>query len=198
MPATTMPRSGFRKELTAMANGFGTAFPAGSNLSVNGQSESQSSIVTALQAVLALFGNVDTAVQAAKSTRLVLQAALPGAHQFVELLKAALVANFGKGNPALVAFGIGTAKPRQLTVEQKTAQKAKAKATRELRGTMGSRQKADVKFQGQAAVQTTLSGTPTGGGSATSPTGSSNAGASNTPAASGNASGSGSTPASGS
>ena len=181
-----------------MASGFGTAFPQGSVLQVNGQSESQSSIIAALQAVLLLFGNVDTAVQAAKSTRLVLQAALPGAHQFVEFLKAALVANFGKGNPALVAFGLSGTKPRQLTVEQKTARKAKAQATRDLRGTKGSRQKADVKFQGQIAVQTSVSGTPTSGGSATSPTGSSSAGASTTPAASGNASGSGSTPASGS
>jgi hypothetical protein len=197
MPATTQPGSGFRKELTAMANGFGTAFPQGSVLQVNGQSESQSSIVTALQAVLALFANVDTAVQAAKSTRLVLQAALPGAHQFVELLKAALVANFGKGNPALVAFGLSGTKRRQLTVEQKTAQKAKAQATRDLRGTKGSRQKAGVKFTGTIQVQTSQSGTQTGGGSATSPTSGSSAGASNTPAASGNASGSGSTSSSG-
>jgi hypothetical protein len=186
------PSKAFRKEITTVANGIGTQLPSGSAIVVNGQSISQASILTTLQAVLALYGNVDTTVQAEKSSRLVLQAALPVAHQFLVALKAALVGYFGKGNPALVAFGYSASKPRQLTAEQITARTAKAKATRELRGTLGSRQKLAVKFQGQVQVQTSLSGTQTGGGNP-SPAGSSSAGATATPAASGNASGSGST-----
>ena len=174
------PQKTFRKEVTALASGFGSQFPDGSAMVVNGQSMDKSSIVAALQALMVLFGNVDASVQSVKSNRLALEAALPVAHQFAMGLKAALVAFFGRGNPVLEAFGFNLAKPHQLTVEQKTARKAKAAETRKLRGTGGKRQKAAVKFTGKVQVQTTVSGSETSGGN-TSPTGSGTAGPGSTP-----------------
>jgi len=182
------PRKGFRKEVTLLASGFGFSFPDGSSLSVNGQSMDKSSILAALQAALVLYGNLDAAVQQAKSSRVALEAALPVIHQFVVALKGGLVCIYGKGNPALEAYGFNLVKPRQLTVEQKTARKEKAKRTRALRGTGGKRQKQAVVFTGQIEVQAHVAGTEVAGGSL--------AGAQGSPAGSGNA-GSGGTPSSG-
>jgi len=128
--------------------------------------------------------DIDRAVQAAKSSRLPLQAALPGLHQYVVALKAALVGYFGKGNPALAAFGISASKPKQLTAAQKTARAAKAAETRKQRGTLGKRQKEQVKFQGQIEVQANVAGTPVSGGNATSPASASSAGQSSPPSGS--------------
>ncbi|MHB8418428.1 MAG: hypothetical protein ACYDCL_10160 [Myxococcales bacterium] len=166
--AASRPAKGLRKAVTAMASGFGTSFPSGATIMANGQSMSQTSILSALQAGLLLYAAVDQAVAQAKQSRLPLQAALPGLHTLVQGLRAALIAYFGKGNPVLEAFGISAAKPRQLTAEQKAARSAKAKATRSLRGTAGKRQKADVKFVGTANVQTQLSGVPAAGGNPSS------------------------------
>ncbi|MHB8416511.1 MAG: hypothetical protein ACYDCL_00440 [Myxococcales bacterium] len=184
IPGVSKAKGGVRTEVTAVANGIGTSFPAGATIVVDGQSYSQASLLAALQAALALYSAVDTAVQALKNQRLALRAALPDVRQLLAGIKAALVAYFGKGNPVLEAFGFNLQKPRQLNVEQKLARKEKAAATRKLRGTTGKRQKQGVKYQGQVDVQATLSsGTQPAGsnsssaGAAAVPAGSNTAGA---------------------
>ena len=191
----TKAKRGARTEVTLVATGLGTQIPDGSAITVRGVPVSKAQLLAQCAAALALFANVDAAVQALKNERLALEAGLPDVRQFLSDLRAALVAHFGRGNPVLVAFGFSVKKPRQLTVEQKLARKEKALQTRDLRGTKGPRQKQNVVFQGKVDVQTSVSGTPTSGGN-TSPTGSSSAGAPSTPSGSGTA-GPGSTPTSG-
>jgi hypothetical protein len=188
----TKPGSGFRNEITAVVAGISSQLLDDTTLVVNGQTVTQSSLLTSFGNVLSLYGAVAAADQQLKSQRLALEAALPAAHQLYTGLKAALVGVFGKGNPALVAFGFGP-KPRALTVEQKVAATTKAKATRKQRGTQGKVQKAQNTFTGTVAVQTSVSGTSAAGGNAPATSGSS-AGVSSTPSAgSGTANGSGST-----
>ncbi len=178
-PATTQPRHGFRSEVATIVAAL-VNIPAGSTVMVAGQSLTKTGILAVYQPLLDLFAEIDAGVQSLKSQRLALQAALPAAHQFTVNLRAGLVALFGKGNPVLESFGFSGTKPHKLTVEQKTARKAKAAETRALRGTGGKRQKAAVKYTGQIEVQTVKSGAPAAGGSP-SPTGSSQAGAGSTP-----------------
>ena len=190
--AGTKAKRGLRTEVTTVFNGIGSQLPDDSNLVVSGTPVSKQSLLTAFAAVLALFADVDTAVQAAKNQRLALTAATPAARQLLANVKAAVVALFGKGNPALAAFGFSGTQPRQLTTEQKFVRDVKAKATRLQRGTLGPRKKQSVKFQGQVQVQANVAGTQTSGGNA--PATSGNAGAaSNTPAAGASPSGSGNT-----
>ncbi len=141
-------------------------------------------VVAALQAVLALFADVDAGVQSLKQERLALKAALPGAHQLMVNLKAFLVSFLGKGNPSLAAFGIVEKPRRKLTPAEKAASAAKALATRELRGTLGKRAKQRVKFTGQVEVQTVMkpSGAPIAGLTALAPGGDTGA-SSSTPSA---------------
>ena len=177
VPAATMPRGGFREEVAVFAAAIGTQFPDGSTVSVAGQSMSKQSILAALAVVQALYANVDAGVQSLKQERLALTATLPGAHQFIGNLKAMLIGFFGKGNPVLESFGL-VRKPRQLSAAEKTARALKAKETRKLRGTGGSRQQAAKKFTGKVEVATTVSPSETSGGNAPAAGGSS-AGASN-------------------
>jgi hypothetical protein len=165
-------------------NGIGSQLPDGSTLLVNGTAISKQNLLTSFAAVLAVFAGIDTAAQALKSQRLALTAQTPAVRKQLANVKAAIVALFGKGNPALVAFGYSGTKPRQLTPEQSLVRKQKAAATRLLRGTTGKRVKAQTKFSGTVSVQTSLSGTPTVGGNAPA-TSSTTAGAVSTPAVSG-------------
>jgi len=182
--AGTTAKRGFRTELTQVVAGIGTQFPDGSSIVVNGVVWSKQQLLSALAVLLALFANIDAGASTLKSQRLALKAASPDGRKLLSNIKTALVAFFGKGNPALVAFGFSGTKPRQLTAEQKLASKEKAAATRALRGTGGKRQKAAKTFTGTVQVQTTLSGTQAASGNAPA-TSSSTAGASSTPAVSG-------------
>ncbi len=159
---------------------MGTQIPDGSTVLVTGTPVSKQNLIAQFVAFLALFADVDTAAQALQNQRQALTAATPSARLLLAHVKAALVALFGKGNPALVAFGFSGTKPKQLTAAEKTARVAKAKATRDLRGTGGKRQKAGVKFTGQVEVQTHVSGTPAAGGN--TPAASTSPGAAGAPA----------------
>jgi hypothetical protein len=182
--AGTKAKRGLRTEITTVYNGIGSQLPDGSTLLVSGTPIPKQTLLTTFAAVLADYADIDAAAQALKSQRLALKAATPAARQLLASVKAALVALFGKGNPALVAFGYSGTKPRQLTSVQKVARKEKASQTRILRGTKGPRAIRDVKFQGQVQVQTSVSGTPTQGGNAPA-TSSNTAGAVSTPTVSG-------------
>ncbi len=159
IPAKVKTNS-LRNEVTQLASGIGTQFPSpSSTLPVKGQSMTRDQLLGALAALAGLFTAVDNARQELKSQLLALQAATPGAREQIADIKAALVAFFGRGNPVLEHFGIQPRKARKLTGQQMTVKQAKANATRSKRGTLGPRVKKSVKFEGQVAVQTKLSGT---------------------------------------
>ena len=142
--------------------------PDGSSISLGGQSLTKAQILGELQPTLDLFSAVDAQVKAIQKARLDLAAALPATHQFVKSLEAAIVNALGPGNPELDSFGIKTGKKRPLTAEQKFLREQKAAKTRLIRGTLGKRQKQDVKFKGELQAQSVEStGTQSGGGNAT-------------------------------
>jgi hypothetical protein len=62
--------------------------------------------------------------------------------------------SFGETSPVLADFGFSAPKTATKTPEQKVAAAAKAKATREARGTLGKKQKAKVKGTVPAAAPT--------------------------------------------
>ena len=160
--AMTLPQSGFRAEVQKLFDAIGAKFPNGTDLLVSGTPMPKQQIEDALNALLGLYADVDTAAGALKIKRLDLKAALPDTHTLVVGIKAGLVALYGRGNPALEDYGISVKKARPLTPEQKVARKAKAKATRELRGTKGSRQKQGVQFVGKVNLTTETVGVPEG------------------------------------
>ncbi len=80
---------------------------------------------------------------------------------FIADAKVALAAIFGDDNEALTEFGFSPRKPaKKLTSEQKTLRAAKAKLTRQKRGTLGKRQKAAIKATGTPNLSITFGPTP--------------------------------------
>jgi hypothetical protein len=65
--------------------------------------------------------------------------------EVVRGLRQYVINAFGQNSPVLADFGFTPPKKATLTPEQKVAKAAKAKATREARGTMGKKQKALIK-----------------------------------------------------
>lgn len=81
------------------------------------------------------------------------------AEEFLAGVEAAAVAQFGRASETLTQYGFKPLKPRrQLTVEEKIQRVAKAKLTRQKRGTLGKKQRAAIKAEGTPAVSVTPDG----------------------------------------
>jgi hypothetical protein len=162
--------SKFRAELEQIDTGVVNLIPDGTSITIGGQSLTKAQILGQLQPTLDLFSAVDAQVKATQKARLNLKAATPATQQFVKSLKVALQNALGPGNPELASFGISIGKKKALTVEAKFVSTQKSSKTRVARNTLGKRQKADVKFQGQLQAQAvTPPGPASGGGSSATP-----------------------------
>jgi hypothetical protein len=102
----------------------------------------------------AVFAAAITAINAAEALRKQWTDAVLAAHQaqalaetLYELLRNFVIAQFGKqANAVLGDFGMPVPKPKApRTAAEKAASAAKSKATREMRGTLGKKQKQKVK-----------------------------------------------------
>jgi hypothetical protein len=141
--------NGFQSKLVKCLDGVEQFLPAGSSLTLNGQSMSQEALASALQAVVSLFTALSNAQKQSKAivsqARLALAAQLPVAHQLYTSLDHALIAFFGKGNPVLANFGIASgARKNPPNSATKAAAAATAKLTRQARHTMGKKQRLQV------------------------------------------------------
>jgi hypothetical protein len=84
------------------------------------------------------------------------------ADEFLAGLEAALVACFGRESEELTKFGFMPFKRRRpLTVEEKVQRAAKAKITRQKRGTLGKKQKEAIKAEETPGVHVAPDGTVT-------------------------------------
>jgi hypothetical protein len=146
-------RKGLRASLQQLLQGFEAVVPDGSSLPVGSGNEAKADVVAELTQVLSVYKNAEAQQLVAKAARTQVQNANGPDHALYTKLKDAVIAYFGKGNPLLTQFGIKPrAKARPMTPEQLVLRAAKARGTRAARHTMGSRQKAAVKFDGTLAV----------------------------------------------
>ena len=160
------PVKGFQNTVRQIASGVQKDLPATSTITVAGQQLTQAQILATLQPVLDGFTAISDAENTVKQQRLSLSAILPVAHAFVDNLKVALVAQFGKGSPLLSDFGIkdGSAR-KKATVATKSAALVKSSETRDLRGTTGKAEKAKLKFTVQVSPASAVKpGGSNGGG----------------------------------
>jgi hypothetical protein len=128
---------GLKLELTLMQAGVDKDLTK-AGMNVMGQMVTQAQLDTELEADIARYAAVDAARATLKTALATLTAAVPNMRARYAVLKQAVVAQFGAGNPQLVDFGIKPKAARKpLTAEQKVLAKAKAAATRKARGTVG-------------------------------------------------------------
>ena len=141
-------------------------------LTINGQSYEPASLLTALEAQAAPFNAADIAHEALRKAVADREAATPAALAFYKGVASVLLGMYGRDTATLATFGLAPRKPkRQLTAEEQLKAAAKAKVTRQLRGTIGRRKKEAIKAQGTVTVSATLGGaaTPASGAPAVPP-----------------------------
>lgn len=143
--APVVAPKGFRSRLQQMLLGWQGSFPSSSALSSSVGTLTQASVVAQLQAYLGQFQTLDTQVTALKQTRVQVKAQLIGMRQYYAALRSALRGSFGEGSPQLEQYGLKPKTTPSLTSEQLAVRAAKVRATRQLRGTKGSAQKAAIK-----------------------------------------------------
>jgi hypothetical protein len=146
---------GLQTKLSAMAQGWSEVIPADVTLpTAGGTGYSESAVVSQLNGWLALFPPVVEAKVNYATAVAQLHQAEPAMRVQLSALELALKAYFGKGNPMLARFGIKPAKmPAKPSPATAAAAVQRRLNTRSLRNTMGPKQKAKVKFQGQLVTQ---------------------------------------------
>ena len=144
--APVVAPKGFRLALQQMLQGWQGAVPGSSAMSSSVGTLTQASVVGQLQEYLGQFQALDTRTTAQKQARVQVKAQLTEMRQYYAVLRAALRSFFGEQSPQLEQFGL---KPKKATPplksEQLAVRAAKVRATRTLRGTKGSVQKAGIK-----------------------------------------------------
>jgi hypothetical protein len=129
----------------ALIAGTQKHFPSGS-FTLGNTSYTTASLVTLLQSVANAIMSLNGAQLAAKHALTTLQGVLAQADPVIQIYERYLQATFANTVPILADFGLEPRKePAPKTTEEKAAAAAKAKATRQARGTMSKKQKLTVK-----------------------------------------------------
>jgi hypothetical protein len=149
MPILTNTPGTLLKMLTELSDGLADNAPAGlTQLAAGGKVSTMAELVSELQGYATIYKAADDATMARDKALLAREAIAPTAGARSEEIRAAVKAALGRKNPELASFGMTPDQtPAPLTVEQKTAAAAKAKATRAARHTMGPKQKKAIKGQ---------------------------------------------------
>jgi len=137
---------GYRQALQLMLQGWQDVVPGDSTMLSSAGSLNQAGVLAKLQGYLGVYTDLDAATTDVKRARAQAESQLPEVRAYHAALKAAVVSYLGEKSPQLVKFGLKPRKtPAPLTSTQLAVRAAKVKATRELRGTIGSKKKAAIK-----------------------------------------------------
>ena len=127
-------------------SGVASLLSSSTSLVMGGKSVSQPDLLKAIEAACAPVKDERVAKAAYKKAVLARKERSREARKLVREVRAAIRVVLGEENPDLARFGIAPkSDPRPLTPEEKTLRAEKARRTRELRHTLGSRQKASIK-----------------------------------------------------
>jgi hypothetical protein len=129
----------------ALIAGTQKHFPTG-QLTVGNVAYAPASLIALFTSLIAAMAKQSAAKVSAEDAQTELRAVQSLVDPVIQGYKELLVAMFGQASQTLADFGLGPRKkPAPLTVEQKAAKKARAKATREARGTKGPKAKLAIK-----------------------------------------------------
>ena len=115
--------------------------PADSTLDINGATKTVAQIAADFSAMLTKFEAVRSAKAQWHLAIAAVRDALPAEREEYHSLKKVLEGKLGRGNPQLLEYGFSVGSPKPVSAETKVLAAAKAKATRQLRHTMGSKQR---------------------------------------------------------
>ena len=146
-PTPVVAPKGFRLALQQMLQGRQEKIPSDSTIQSSAGNLTQVAVLAQLQGYLGAYTALDATATTTKKARAQVKSQLSAAKAYYVSLKATVITFLGAQNsPQLAKFGLKPKKARaKPTSAQLAVRAAKAKATRKLRGTKGSVQKAGVK-----------------------------------------------------
>ncbi len=154
------PPKALRAKLERMLAGA-RDLPEGASLPAAQGAMTKEAVVAELESAVAKFEAVDAQLVALKQARLAVLVSVDDLQELYTERKAALSIVLGRKSPMLLHFGLKPHQQRRpLTSEESVVRVEKARQTRILRHTMGARQKAALKFDGQIHVKTEFQPTP--------------------------------------
>jgi hypothetical protein len=137
---------GFRLALQQMLQGWQELIPSDSTLLSSAGSLTEAGVLAKLQGYLGAYTDLDGYATGTRQARAQVESQMAEVRQYYAALKAAVISYFGVKSPQLVKFGLKPRKtPAPLSSKQLAVRAAKLSATRALRGTKGSVQKAAIK-----------------------------------------------------
>ncbi len=150
------PRAKLRKRLVRLRAGIATQLQRGEALVfVRGRTVTKGQLLADLDAALAVYGATDSLSRQLEAQRLKERALYAQVYDAIATLELALRTLYGNKSPELLAFGLKPAKARRgLTPEEKVIAHARSLGTREIRRTLGPKQKQALK-SGPVAVKIT-------------------------------------------
>jgi hypothetical protein len=145
-------RARFEQRVTRALAGLTQYPPTAGSLVLNGKSMTQPEVAKKLQDLLQLFSDLRAIRTQAQAQLKMLRGEVAPGHAFYLALQHAVRASFGEGNPVLAQYGysLGNRKPRSGATSVRA--QVKSRLTRELRHTMGPRQKARIRSTAPQAV----------------------------------------------
>ena len=150
--------SSLQLKIQSALTGVQQVLPSGSTILINGQSATQAQLATQLSGFLSTVSAV-TDAKAAFTTALQSRvAAEQNIREYLVQLRGALMAFYGRNNPALEKFGMSAKKPAAQSSQTAILASAKRTLTRQKRGTLGKKQKAGIKAVGTPQVSVGASG----------------------------------------
>jgi hypothetical protein len=146
--------------MQALIAGLQKHYPSG-QFTFGNVAYTTAALVTLFQSVITAITNVNAAQASAKDAVASMNGAIATMGPVFLALKNNLQNTYGTTSTTLADFGLEPEKARTpLTVEEKAAAKAKAKATREARGTTGSKQKLAVTGNVVGVTVTPITASP--------------------------------------
>jgi hypothetical protein len=145
---------GLELRLDMAVEGIKSAFPPGvTEVYLRGIPYTQPLLLAEAQNVLAPWKGVRGAKGTIRTFANSKPATIDQGREFLGALLVSMASHYGEDDETLTKFGFKPKKKRKpLSSEKEVIRVAKAKKTRELRGTKGKRQKAAIKFDGDAHV----------------------------------------------
>jgi hypothetical protein len=140
-PKGKTARNGFEAKVQKALAGMQKYLPSTSTLDINGATKTVAQIEADFTAMLAKFADIRSAKAQWQLAIQAVHDALPAERDEYLSLKKVLEGKLGRGNPQLLEYGFSFGKPKPVTAATKVAAAAKAKATRAVRHTLGSKQK---------------------------------------------------------
>ena len=158
---STLKKTRLEVRMSKLRDGIESKFPDNATVNLGGTQTDKAGMLAKIDSAVAPFDTANSVEAKYRQALADREQARPDAEKAYDQLALLIRAWYGNNPEALAAFGLKPRKERrQLSGKELVAAATKAKTTRVIRGTKGSKQKAELKATGKVNVSATFEGSP--------------------------------------